>query len=500
MVDEAEEKVVSEVHEPEYDLYIVLCEDETQCCVTLHPNYRGLEFEAAWLVEKLNKLEINVGLDRKAIEQCCQRASSGEAVYDMVVARGKLPVPGQDESIEFLVKPFDESPEFDEDEFGQIDFRETHLFENVEAGQVIARSRPAKTGEAGTTVQGKPIPVRDPARAPLRPGPGAKLSEDKDEIIATVSGRVLHRAGSVSVTEELVVDDVDLSTGNIDFVGFVRVRGDVIDGFSVRGGKGIRISGAVGHCTLESDGDIQLGGMTGLEGQGTIRCGGNLTANYLHEVDVECWGDFLVRNEVMHCSIRTKGKLTVPGLIAGGEYMALAGIEVARIGTEAGVKTYFVAGFDYDDLGRIDELHKELEKIGRLEQGLAAKMLRLTRQAERSRISDRERSAMERLRSEIEDLNRQKKLIKNELDGLLEKSAETANAKINVRRELNSGAVFRLGFTEAKVEDYMEGAWSVIEHNGSQLKFLRMTPLSRNARELEEELVAQERALAEKGS
>lgn len=498
MVEQVEEKVVREIHDQEYDLYVVLYEDETECCVTLQPKFRGLDLEPAWLIEELAKVEVTFGLDKNAIEECCQRANRGEAVEDIIVARGKLPVPGEDGSIDFLVKPFDENPEYDVDESGQIDYRETNLFENAKEGEVIARSKPARTGEAGTTVQGKPIPVRDPARAPLRAGPGAKLSEDKTEVIAATDGRVIHRAGSVSVTQELVVDDVDLSTGNIDFVGFVRVRGDVYDGFTVRAGKGIRISGAVGHCTLESDGDIQFGGMTGLEGQGAIRCGGNLLANYLHEVDVLCEGDVKVKNEVMHCNIKTRGKIIIPGLVAGGEYIALAGIEVGRIGSEAGVQTHFTAGFDYEDIEIIDKMHEELAGIERLEQGLAAKMLRLTRQAEKSRISERQMGVLEKLRAEIEDIHRQKKLIENEVGTILEKSAEAANAKINIRRELNSGAAFRLGFTIRQVEDYREGSWSLIEHRGRELKFLRLTPLDKNARELEEELLAQEEALAKK--
>jgi uncharacterized protein (DUF342 family) len=494
MPQNVEEKVVREVHEAEYDLYVVLYEDETECCVTLHPNYRGLEFEPSWLVEELARAEVTFGLDKSAIAECCRKASGGEAVEDVIVALGRLPVPGQDGSIEFLVKPFDDTPEYDEDESGHINFRETNLFENARAGDVIARSRPAKTGEAGTTVQGKPIPVRDPARAPLRAGTGAKLSEDEDEVIATTDGRVIYRAGAVSVTEEIVVDDVDLSTGHIDFVGHVRIRGDVMDGFNVQGGKGIRISGAVGHCALESAGDIRLGGMTGLEGHGTISCGGNLTANYLHDVQVECSGDVMVKNEVMNCSIKARGKITIPGLVAGGEYIALGGIDVGRIGSEAGVKTYFTAGFDYADIEAIDRMRDEMVKIERLEQGLSAKMIRLSRQAEKSKISDRQMSVMEKLRAEIEDMHRQKKLIENNIEQTLEKSAPFANPKINIRREVNSGAVFRVGFTTSHVEDFKPGSWSVIEYKGSELKFVRLTPITKNGREVEEELLAQEGA------
>lgn len=498
MPQEVKEKVISEVLGAEYDLYVVLYEGETECCVTLHPNYTGLEFEPTWLIEELAKVDVTFGLDKKAIEECCERAGRGEAVDDIIVARGRLPVPGEDGSVEFLVKPFDETPEYDIDKSGQIDYRETNLFENAKEGDVIARSKPARTGEAGTTVQGKPIPVRDPARAPLRAGAGAKLSDDEDEVIATTDGRVIYKLGSVSVTEELVVDDVDLSTGNIDFVGFVRVRGDVFDGFSVRGEKGIRISGAAGHCTLESDGGIQFGGMTGLDGQGTIRCGGNLTANYLHEVHVECDGDVMVKNEVMHCIIKARGKITMPGLVAGGEYIALGGIEVGRIGSEAGVQTRLTAGFDYEDIEIIDRMHVELGKIKRLGQGLSAKMLRYTRQAERAKISDRRMSAMETLRAEIEDIHRQKKLVEAEIAAILEKSAAAANAKINVRREINSGAVFRLGFTTRHIEDFKDGSWSLVEHRGAELKFVRLTPLSKNAREVEVELLAQEAEAANK--
>ena len=109
-------------------------------------------------------------------------------------------------------------------------------------------------------------------------------------------------------------------------------------------------------------------------------------------------------------------------------------------------------------------------------------------------------SVIENLRAEIDDLHRQKKLIEIEAGEILEKSAPFANSKINIRREINSGAVFRLGFTTSRVEDHKDGSWSLIEHKGSELMFVRMTPLSKNAREVEEELLAQENALASKGA
>jgi hypothetical protein len=123
-------------------------------------------------------------------------------------------------------------------------------------------------------------------------------------------------------------------------------------------------------------------------------------------------------------------------------------------------------------------------------------MLRLTRQAERGRISERQMGVMEQLRAEIEDMHRQKKLIEAEISATLEKSAGRANAKINIRRELNSGAAFRIGFTTRQITDYREGSWSVIEYRGRDLKFLRLTPLDRNARDLEADLIAQEEAAA----
>jgi len=55
---------------------------------------------------------------------------------------------------------------------------------------------------------------------------------------------------------------VDFDVGNIDFIGHVVVRGDVVDGFCVCGRKGLTVEGNAGACTLESDGDTVQPGAT----------------------------------------------------------------------------------------------------------------------------------------------------------------------------------------------------------------------------------------------
>jgi len=95
---------------------------------------------------------------------------------------------------------------------------------------------------------------------------------------------VLYDGKTVSVTEEyLVQGDVDLAVGNIDFRGFVQVKGDVLDDFDIHAIKGIQVNGNVGICQISSEGDIALGGMAG-QGRGTITCGGNLVVTYLNDV------------------------------------------------------------------------------------------------------------------------------------------------------------------------------------------------------------------------
>ena len=97
--------------------------------------------------------------------------------------------------------------------------------------------------------------------------------------------------------------------------------------------------------------------MAGGEKQGFIHCGGKLHARYLRDVQVECAGDITVAGEAMNCTLHSGGSITA-ALIAGGNAIALAGIEANRLGSSAGERTCLRAGVDYRSVEELDAVEQ----------------------------------------------------------------------------------------------------------------------------------------------
>ena len=235
----------------------------------------------------------------------------------------------------------------------------------------------------------------------------------------------------------------------------------------------------VENTHIESDGDIELGGMAGDGTHGTIRCGGRLTSRYLHEVQVECAGDITVAGEAMNCRLLSGGSISA-ALIAGGSAIALGGIESNRLGSDAGERTYLRAGVDY----------RHLEDLEKLESGMGP----LVR--EQSELAHRRVNADPEDLEEIDRLIQEVKLKIEQIDGqrreILKQGGSIQNAKINIRKALFDGVVIHLGHTQEVIQDYRSGACSIIEHLGRSLAYLPHSPLEKNAEELERALILQE--------
>ena len=106
----------------------------------------------------------------------------------------------------------------------------------------------------GKGVTGRKLFANDgfSVRSPI--GRNTVMSEDKTQLLADVDGHVTLNGVTVNVSDTyFVTDDVDVSTGSIEFVGNVHVSGTVQEDFTVKAGGNVEIGGSVqgGSIVLE---------------------------------------------------------------------------------------------------------------------------------------------------------------------------------------------------------------------------------------------------------
>src|SRR5690606_27099779 len=105
------------------------------------------------------------------------------------------------------------------------------------------------------------------------------------------------KAGKVSVMDTLDISgDVDYSVGNIDFIGHVRVMGNIHPGFSVKTGSDLIISGNVDRGSIRCGGTLTINGIVFGAGETVISVDGDATIDALDQCRISVRGNLTVAN------------------------------------------------------------------------------------------------------------------------------------------------------------------------------------------------------------
>ena len=271
--------------------------------------------------------------------------SEGMYCTDIVLAKGKEPVPGQDASIEYFFNTEEHKrPAVRED--GSVDYFRLTTINHCKRGDALARVVPEVLGIDGHDIFGKVIRAKEPRRAVLRFGRNIVLSEDKRTIYSGVDGHVTLMEDKVFVSDVYRVPNVDLSTGNLDYEGSIQIDGNVLANFEVKAGGNVVIDGLVECAKIVAGGNIIIAkGMNGGSG-GTMKAGGDVIIKFLENTRVVA-GGYVQAESILHSRVSAGTEVIVEGkrgLIAGGYVQAARKIEAKTIGASMGGTTILEVG------------------------------------------------------------------------------------------------------------------------------------------------------------
>lgn len=168
-----------------------------------------------------------------------------------------LPSPGDDGRIVELVprEPPQTAPQ--EGAQGLVDYRSSSYTNIIHEGDVICDIIPPSPGTSGVDIAGNVIQSRAGQTPHVPQGQNTGVSEDGQHLVALTSGNLIFEQGVFRIRPTLVVEkNVDYSTGNLDFVGDIIIRGDICAGFSVHTTGTVTVDGAVEGAIVEAGGDI----------------------------------------------------------------------------------------------------------------------------------------------------------------------------------------------------------------------------------------------------
>ena len=266
------------------------------------------------------------------------------------IARGDAPTKGQDGYVEYAYKQkTDVFPAADFSTEAKIDFKQVSKLDNVIKGQLIASLVPPKLGKVGKSVDDEDLTPMLGKPARFKIGKNVVVNKEGTALYAAIDGLIsLTDNGKINVFPVYEVHgDVDYSIGNIEFVGTVVIRGNVLTGFKVKASGDIRIVGGVEGAVLESEGNIEITGGIMASNKGFIKAKNDLKCSFIQDANIDVGRDVIVSQSIMHSQVRAGNNVICnvsKGLIVGGQIQAGKSVHAKTIGNSMSTVTTIEVG------------------------------------------------------------------------------------------------------------------------------------------------------------
>jgi uncharacterized protein len=211
------------------------------------------KYTAKELKEVLLDRGIRNGILEKELEEICDEYN----VTEKLVAKG---TPAEDDipdQIKLYFNSNNELIDYDTQD-SKVDYRNRYLINNVTPGDVLAEFIPGTAGKNGMDVFGIEIKRKAAKKLLLKAGENCTLENNK--VISNVEGRPSIRGNTIVVNRVYTIDQVDLKSGNIDFVGNVEIAKNVEEGMKVIAGGELSIGRNVENAEIQSGGQVIVSG------------------------------------------------------------------------------------------------------------------------------------------------------------------------------------------------------------------------------------------------
>ncbi|AIQ69400.1 DUF342 domain-containing protein [Paenibacillus graminis] len=344
---------------------------------------------------------------------------------------------------------------------GKVDYKDLVRLHNVLKGQIIAKIIPPQPGKSGTMVTGEELPFRPGKEAHFKVGKNVLVDQEETAMYAAIDGLVtLTDKGKINVFPVYEVNgDVDYSTGNIDFVGTVVIRGNVLTGFTVKSAGDIRVVGGVEGADLISGGSIEItGGIIGYN-KGLVSAGKNVKVSFIQDGNVVAGEDVIVSQSVMHSNIRAGRDVLcngAKGLIVGGVVQAGERVVARTIGNTMSTATAIEVGVVPELRNEINELRQELRHLLENEDKTNKALYLLNQLANNGQLSPDKVALRVKLNATKQSHMREEKKIKERILEIEKMLEDTGRARVEVIKTIYGGSKIVIGRYTRFVKDPTE--------------------------------------------
>lgn len=357
---EQKERITIDISEDELKAYITLCVEEEELTGTKKADL----FKE--IIQKLNEKRITFGIKNNVLlGPLCN-------FKQILVAEGVAPVEGVDSVIR-IYELKEVKPEAKED--GNVDHYELSLINRVSVGDWLGERTDPKEGTPGRTVKGGITPSSKGNMLPIFYDT-ATVREEYNNGVTTlyskINGAVHYDGDRIGVSNHLeITSNVDFKTGNIDFDGFLTVKGSIEDSFSVEASKDIEILGDFGLGSVKDiisrEGSIYIKGGIAGKNKAIIRSRKNIYTKFVSDTTLICDGSVNIGFYCLNSNIKAKEVIldSPKSQIIGGTIEADIRVVASTIGSSSEKRTIItINGFDRMVMkGNLDKISIMLEAL-----------------------------------------------------------------------------------------------------------------------------------------
>ncbi len=339
------------------EFLVEVSDDLMEAYLTLVPPQGG----RARAVEVVNEIRAQ-GITQGILHEKLRGALATGHCSKLLIARGEEPVQGEHARFEALLDQKEEElAEIDED--AVVHYADLGHLLLINVGDPLMRRTPPVPGVNGVNIKGQVVPALPvPDLGFNKDCVGAEPSkDDPDLLVAAIAGQPQLITNGVKINPIVEIEDVDLSTGNVEFSGTVKIKGDVKTGMRLRVAGDVFVGGTVEAAEIIAGGNITVkGGIIGhAETQpgmasivAKVKAEGSVQALFAESAHIEAGDSIMLAGNARQCEMLAGNEILVGktnpklGQIIGGRAQATMLIKAVAFGSSSAATTKIQVGLD----------------------------------------------------------------------------------------------------------------------------------------------------------
>lgn len=326
----------------------------------------SISLEVVYAALKEADLDVSKEVEKRINEfvQLCQEGK--KAPDSFVVAEGTAARDGQDECLVWDEQYAKTAAEWQED--APRDYYSFNSIITVQKGAVIGRLSPPVQPLEGMDVTGRRIKATGSALPLELDKTIERCEEDASQVIAGVAGKVIEENNRLRMEEALEVPgDVSFETGNIDSLVEVHIGGGIPDRFQVKSQRSITVGGSIEAAHVIAGGDVIIRrGIVGRH-QGLVLAGERIVTKYAADATLVAGTELRIHKQLMKSEVCVGDCILGPAArLIGGCAFVRNEIQIANLGSEAGIPTRIVVGVRTDSVRQAHVLGERIRRVRKL--------------------------------------------------------------------------------------------------------------------------------------